>query len=410
MLKKILIAVLMAPLVALAQSYPSPTYQNLTVLGTLTASIPLASLPSQSANTVLANATSSSHTPTAVTIAGCNGAAQALQYTNGSGFGCNSNVATSGANSNITSLSALSTPLSVGQGGTGATSAASALTNLGAASIGANTFTAAQTIGFGGVVSFTLNDTAGTNQTRLNFSNTGNLEWGLINASSTNQFSLNRYNAGTLVDTVFLISNSTGIVSMPDGMTAAGGINSTAIGNTTPAAGKFTTLQATSTITPSSTAGIVGTTTNDNANAGSVGEYICAQVTNGGSPTGCQSNVSTPVPLTANTAANVTSISLGAGDWDIRGEVITIPNASTTISVVSGWISLASAAIPTGAAQGLPWTFLSLPFTTGQGTAISLSPIRVSLSTTTTVYLSAFSTFGTSTMSAYGWIQARRVR
>jgi hypothetical protein len=48
-------------------------------------------------------------------------------------------AAASGANSDITSLTGLTTPLSVAQGGTGATTAGGALTNLGAAASGANT-------------------------------------------------------------------------------------------------------------------------------------------------------------------------------------------------------------------------------------------------------------------------------
>lgn len=51
----------------------------------------------------------------------------------------NSNAAENGANSSITSLSGLLTPLSVGQGGTGSGTAAGARSNLGAASSGANT-------------------------------------------------------------------------------------------------------------------------------------------------------------------------------------------------------------------------------------------------------------------------------
>jgi len=86
------------------------------------ANVTASGLVAQAANTVVANATNSTASPTAVVVTGCNGAAQALQWTNGSGFGCNSNVATSGANANITSLSGLSTPLSVAQGGTGVTS------------------------------------------------------------------------------------------------------------------------------------------------------------------------------------------------------------------------------------------------------------------------------------------------
>lgn len=71
------------------------------------------------ANTLLGNASGSTANVTTVTVTGCNGSAQALQWTNGSGFGCNSAIATSGANANITSLSGLTTALSVGQGGTG---------------------------------------------------------------------------------------------------------------------------------------------------------------------------------------------------------------------------------------------------------------------------------------------------
>ncbi|RQU89772.1 hypothetical protein DF133_16050 [Burkholderia cenocepacia] len=88
----------------------------------LTNGITLGNLAQQPANTVLGNASGSSANVTALTVTGCNGAAQALQWTNGSGFGCNSGIATSGANANITSLSGLTTPLSVGQGGTGVTS------------------------------------------------------------------------------------------------------------------------------------------------------------------------------------------------------------------------------------------------------------------------------------------------
>lgn len=70
------------------------------------ANVAATSLASQAANTIVGNATGSTASPTAITVTGCNGAAQALQWTNGTGFGCNSAIATSGANSNITSLNA----------------------------------------------------------------------------------------------------------------------------------------------------------------------------------------------------------------------------------------------------------------------------------------------------------------
>jgi hypothetical protein len=73
----------------------------------------------------------------------------------------NTNLAHSGANSDITSLSGLTTPLSVAQGGTGATTAADAATALNAVSRAGDTMTGALTINasptalycqFGGVV------------------------------------------------------------------------------------------------------------------------------------------------------------------------------------------------------------------------------------------------------------------
>lgn len=69
------------------------------------------------ANTVIANATSSSANPTAFAMPSCSTSSSALEWTTNTGFTCGT-VATSGANSNITSLSGLTTPLSVPQGGT----------------------------------------------------------------------------------------------------------------------------------------------------------------------------------------------------------------------------------------------------------------------------------------------------
>jgi len=133
MLKRILLAALCLPLTALAQSYPSPTYQNVTVLGTLTASggnsIGLGALAQQAANTVLANATGSTANVTAFAMPSCSTSSSALNWTSGSGFTCGT-VATPGANSNITSLSGLSTPLSIAQGGTGSGTQAGALSNI----------------------------------------------------------------------------------------------------------------------------------------------------------------------------------------------------------------------------------------------------------------------------------------
>ncbi|WP_133254571.1 hypothetical protein [Paraburkholderia unamae] len=78
---------------ALAQSYPSPTYQNLTVLGTFAGNIGTGSLAAQAANTVVANVTAASASPTAVALPSCSTANSALKYTSASGFSCGTTYA-----------------------------------------------------------------------------------------------------------------------------------------------------------------------------------------------------------------------------------------------------------------------------------------------------------------------------
>ncbi|WP_105132348.1 hypothetical protein [Burkholderia sp. BE12] len=251
---------------ALAQNYPSPTYNNVTSQGTAslnnatvsgaftatgtftaTGKVGLPNLAAQAANTIIGNATSSSATPTAITVAGCNGAAQALQWTNGSGFQCNSSIATSGANANITSLSGLTTALSVAQGGTGR-----------------------QTLTTHGIL--VGEGTAAINQ--LAVGTTGQVLVGSTGA-----------------DPAF-------------GTSVAG-------------------LTFTSAITPQTTGGIIGTTLADNANAGSVGEYNVHSTQNtaltSGTTTNCDS-VSLAAGdwdvtgiVTTNPAGTTTTSSVTAG-------------------------------------------------------------------------------------------------
>jgi hypothetical protein len=154
------------------------------------------------------------------------------------------------------------------------------------------------------------------------------------------------------------------------------------------------TLVVTGTITPSQTGGIVGTNTNNNANAGSVGEYI--------------SSSASSVSLTSTVAANVTSISLTAGDWDVSGDVAVVSAAGTIIANATGGINTTSATIPSFT-QG---SVFQLPYTAPASATVA-SPcgtIRISVSTTTTVYLVVNATFSVSTCTTSGFIGARRVR
>ena len=149
----------------------------------------------------------------------------------------------------------------------------------------------------------------------------------------------------------------------------------------------------------SSTTGVVGTTTNDSAAAGSVGELISSTIASGSA--GAQ---------TSTVSRDVTSISLTAGDWDVWGTVGTVPAAGTTTSRVNVSISTTSVTQPAPAASG---GTLATYNTAGGATIANIVPsgtTRISISGTTTVYLVANVTFAISTLSTYGYIAARRMR
>jgi hypothetical protein len=144
---------------------------------------------------------------------------------------------------------------------------------------------------------------------------------------------------------------------------------------------------------------ITGTATNDAASAGNIGEFVAAQVVSGSA-----------VGLTTATAANVTSISLTAGDWEVCGSVFTVNGGSTVMTQFRGGWSTTSATLPTSPATGFMEWNGSYTTVNQFGPALSLPCDRLSLASTTTVYLVAQETFTTSTASAYGRITARRRR
>lgn len=148
--------------------------------------------------------------------------------------------------------------------------------------------------------------------------------------------------------------------------------------------------------------GVLGVTDASAATAGTVGEVISATVA-----------VGSAIDLTTATPANVTSISLTAGDWDVYGKVAFDCSGTTVITRIIGAISLTSATLPT-APEALDNSIFDLAnsFTTGSAPKLSLPTCRINVSGTTTVYLVAQIDFsgGGSDGDAYGAIWARRVR
>lgn len=144
----------------------------------------------------------------------------------------------------------------------------------------------------------------------------------------------------------------------------------------------------------------LGTTTNDNAAAGHVGEYVSSSVLQG-----------SQISITSGTYTNITSISLTAGDWDVRGDVTFNPAVTTIIGSILSTINTVSATPPTIGAEG-SYAFIgpSGGFITGSSQSLPTGTSRISIASTTTVYLIGRATFTISTCSAFGFIGARRVR
>lgn len=344
-MKKLLALLALVPALALAQNYPSPTYKTLTLQNPLAVASGGTNAASAS-GTALDNITGFSSTGF-LTRTGA-GAYAFQSLTNGITY---ANLAQAAAN----------TVLGNGTGST-ATLTALAMPSCSTSSSALNWTTS------GGASAWTCNTS--------------------INASSL---------GGTAAASYALLASPT-FTGTPAAPTATAGTNTTQIATTAfvntavtggSYAGSFTTLAASGAITPSQTNGIVGTTTNNNANAGSVGEYVSASATS--------------LALTNATSTNITSISLTAGDWTVEGSM-NFTASGTNLNAFAAGSSTTSVTLP---ATGLfAWANI-----TGQGSAtVAIPPQRFSLASTTTVYLVASANFTTGTVTGNGFIWARRVR
>jgi hypothetical protein len=286
----------------------SASGQVITSTGASTAptwgNVSASALAAQAANTVLANVTASSASPTAFAMPSCSTSTSALQYTSGAGFTCYASSATT----------------------TG-----------------------------------TLAQFAATTSAQL---------------------------AGVLSDETGSGAVVFGTNPSISGATITGGtISNTPISGNT---GSFTTLGASGLITPTYPAGVKGNASGSNVTAGSIGEY--------------PNNTASTVAATSATVGNVVSLALTAGDWDVGCTLQTNPAGTTTTQGLNYGLTTTS-----GAQAAFPDVILqSVSYPAGVG-FVGACPIkRVLVSGATTVYLTAATTFATSTLTHSGYIWARR--
>ncbi|CAB3754525.1 hypothetical protein B7G54_11980 [Burkholderia puraquae] len=277
-----------------------------------TNAIALSQIAQQPANTVLANATGSTANVTAYSMPGCSTTSSALNYTSGTGIGCNAsiNAATLGGTA-AASYALLASPTFTGTPTAPTTATGTNTTQLATTAFVANTFASPPTAGYG---------------------------------SST-----------------------------PEPVAA-------------------TTISATGLISPTSSIGIKGTATNDNAQAGSVGEF--------------QNPSGTLTTLTNASYTNLVSQSLAAGDWDVQAIINFVPAGTTTATQYIAGISTTSATLGGFGSYAL----YGSNFPAGQGQYLTSPVTRISLSAATTVYCIGEASFSTSTMQAQCIFRARRPR
>jgi hypothetical protein len=216
----------------------------------------------------------------------------------------------------------------------------------------------------------------------------------LSGSSTTPAWSTASYPATTTINQLLYSSSANtiaGLATANNGIlvTSAGGVPS--IGNTV---GAGLTMPS---VTFNSTSGIIGTTTNDNAAAGSVGEFLDSTLsafTNYG---------------TSGTVVNQQTLALTAGDWDVYGLLIYSANGATG-TFINGGLSLTSASITPVSSTA------QYNLTNASGVAVFLGNNtvfifgRVSIAAPSTLYLVGQATYGFGAPQYAGAITARRFR
>jgi len=142
-----------------------------------------------------------------------------------------------------------------------------------------------------------------------------------------------------------------------------------------------------------------GEPTTGNATAGNKGEYIESVIASGSA-----------ISVLSNTAKDLTTISLTAGDWDVDAVLQYLFPASTSVTAMGA--SLSTTLNTLDATAGRFVNLISAANVPGNGatSSVVIPSLRFSLSSTTTIHLVALTTFTVSTLSMYGIIRARRAR
>lgn len=148
----------------------------------------------------------------------------------------------------------------------------------------------------------------------------------------------------------------------------------------------------------STKASAVGTHSGDSATTGMVGEYVSSYAT------------ATSAPTTGQ-FGDLTSISLSAGDWDVSLSQLGVVNGATITRCFIGVGYTSGNNVPDVNGQfGDDSTECSAPTSSNVNFGAALPDVRVSITTTRTLYYKMYSEYIVATPQFRGRISARRVR
>jgi len=362
---------------------------NIAITGTTPATISMSTTPTLGATAI----TSASASALAV---GVNGATNPSFVVNDSvasqADGLSVTGTISGSGVAVATISpATNSPMTISTKGTGTLF----LQNAATGPISLGTAVTAPSINGNAITTGTGTLTLGAGKT---LANTNSLTLAGTDATTITFQGTDTYVSRTSTDT---LSNKT-LVTPVLGVATATSINKVAF--TAPTTSATLTIADGTTLTETTSTSVgkgqyLGTSTNDNATAGNIGEYVSSTIASGSA-----------ISITSGTPINITSISLTAGDWDVTINTSFHSAASTNTTILLAGISTTTGALNTN--PGFLTTFVCTPTVMGSGADITLNvpPMRLSLSGTTTVFLVAEGVFTVSTMTSYGIIQARRAR
>jgi hypothetical protein len=258
-------------------------------------------------------------------------------------------------------LTGITGTLAITNGGTGATSASAARTNLGLGTA------ATQNTGTSGATVPLLNGantwaSAQTFSVRPTFNGATPWDSGNLASPAATTGNLSQFAATTSAQLAGVLSDETG--------------SGSAVFGTSPTI---------------STPTINGITNGSSAAAGVVGEL--------------KTNTGSGVSMTSGAAITCTSVALTAGKWLVWANVSYTAAGSTTVSFLSSSISQANnTGGPTSATQTI-----NASFVTGGGQTLAATPTLLNLSSSGTAYAVGLAFFGVSTMTCGGAISALRI-